>query len=65
MHGIQVNLILDLYVAKCKDNLIEYCPDTALKFIEKIKSSCKKRKIGLKDSHLGIESVKVLTKIMQ
>jgi len=38
---LNIERLLDLYVARCEDNKINYLPEQAAKFIEKIRKTSK------------------------
>ncbi|EAR85780.1 hypothetical protein TTHERM_00312620 (macronuclear) [Tetrahymena thermophila SB210] len=64
VRSLPVDQILDLFHAKCRDSKVEYMPDQAVKFIEKIKKNCAKRQFILKECGLGIDSAHVLGNII-
>ena len=64
IHSLKVDDILDIYTAKCKDNEVEYIPSQALKFLEKFKLSSKLKRFDLRELNLGLESAKVIYKIL-
>jgi len=64
VHTLKVDQILDLYAAKCIDGKVEYRPDQAVKFLEKIKKNCTNRKFILSDAGLGLESANVIAHLM-
>ena len=64
IHSLKVDDILDIYTAKCKDNEVEYIPSQALKFMEKFKQNSKLKKFDLKELNLGLESAKIIYKIL-
>ena len=39
VNSLNVERLLDLYVARCEDNRINYLPEQAAKFIEKIRKT--------------------------
>ena len=47
INSLKVEKLLDLYVARCADNKINYLPEQAAKFIEKIRTTCKQGKLVL------------------
>ncbi len=51
--------ILDLYAARCADNKVVFFPESAVKFIEKAKTNCVKRRLNFSDQSLGIQCSKV------
>ena len=64
IHSLKVDDILDIYTAKCKDNEVEYIPSQALKFLEKFKQNSKLKKFELRELNLGLESAKIIYKIL-
>lgn len=64
IHSLKVDDILDIYTSKCKDNQVEYIPSQALKFLEKFKQSSKQKCFNLRELNLGLESAKVIYKIL-
>jgi Ran GTPase-activating protein (RanGAP) involved in mRNA processing and transport len=65
IHGIKVDLLLDLYEAKCKDNKTNLISEQAFLFLENFRKNCKKQKLLLGELNLGVESAKVLAKILR
>ena len=47
MHTVRVDDLIEVYSAKCRDNCINYSPEQALKFVEKVQRVCKKRRFVL------------------
>jgi hypothetical protein len=65
VHSLTVDNLLDLYTAKCTDNLVEYMPDQAVRFIDRFRQVSKYRKMDFSERGLGVESAKVLNAIIQ
>ena len=49
INGMDVDLVLDLYTAKCQDNKVQYIPQQAVKFIEKFKEMSSESSMSLED----------------
>ncbi len=64
INGMDVDLILDLYTAKCQDNKVQYIPAQAVKFIEKFKEMSTETCFSLEDQSLSNYSAKVLNVIL-
>jgi Ran GTPase-activating protein (RanGAP) involved in mRNA processing and transport len=64
INSLNVEKLLDLYVARCADNSINYLPKQAARFIEKIRKNSKNGILNLSESQLGPNSSIVLRRIL-
>jgi hypothetical protein len=63
IHSLSVDQVLDLFTAKCADSRVEYRPEQAVVFVERIKRTCRHGSFILRDCALGLESANVLAHI--
>ena len=65
IHGIKIDLLLDLYEAKCKDNKTNLIPEQAILFLENFRKTSKRRRFLLGELNLGIESARILLNLLK
>jgi len=64
IHSLNVEKLIDLYVARCADNSINYLPKQAARFIEKLKKSCKDGVLNLSEQQFGPNCSIILKKLI-
>lgn len=65
IHGVKLDLLLDLYEAKCKDNKTNLISEQAILFLENFRKTSKRRKFMLGELNLGVDSAKILLNLLK